>query len=85
MGHVVGEVSFLMQETSSAAVEAEGEVELYALPRENFEGLLLDDPTLAFKMMMALNKILCYRLKRINMELAKVKGSLRRKGEGAEG
>lgn len=76
-GHIIGEISFLMNETTSASVEAEGDVVLYAMPREHFEAVLLEDPTLAFKFMMALNKVLCYRLKRINVELAKIKGGLK--------
>lgn len=73
-GHIIGEIAFLMNESASANAEAEGEVDLLALPREHFEAVLLEDPTLAFKFMMALNKVLCYRLKRINKELAKKRG-----------
>ncbi len=73
VGHIIGEISFLMSESASANTEAEGDLVLYALPREHFEAVLLEDPTLAFKFMMALNKVLCYRLKRINKELAKMR------------
>lgn len=71
-GHIVGEIAFLMGSIHSATAEADGESELYLLQKHQFESLVLEDPTLVFKIVLAINKVLCYRLSRMNAKLASV-------------
>jgi CRP-like cAMP-binding protein len=71
-GHIIGEISFLMGRPHSATVEAEDEAGVYQLHRHHFDSIVLEDPTLAFKIVQAINKVLCYRLSRVNKELSTI-------------
>ena len=71
-GHIIGEISFLMGKPHSATVEADDEAGVYILHRHHFDSIVLEDPTLAFKIVQAINKVLCYRLSRMNKELSAI-------------
>ncbi|RMH59736.1 MAG: cyclic nucleotide-binding domain-containing protein [Candidatus Hydrogenedentota bacterium] len=71
-GHIIGEIAFLMGTTHSATAEADGPASLYLLHRNHFDSIVLEDPTLAFKIIQAINKVLCYRLSRVNRELSQI-------------
>lgn len=72
-GHIIGEIAFLMGEKHSAAAVADGPTELLLFHRDHFEAIVLEDPALAFKILQAINKVLCYRLRKVNRELASAK------------
>lgn len=72
IGHLIGEISFLLGGPHSATVEAEDEAGVYMLHRHHFDLIVLEDPTLAFKIGQAINKVLCYRLSRVNKELSAI-------------
>lgn len=69
-GHIIGEIAFLMGSPHSATAQAEGETSLFLLHKHHFEALVLEDPTLVFKIVLAINKVLCYRLARMNKQLS---------------
>lgn len=71
-GHIIGEIAFLMRSIHSATAEAEGAAELYLLHKHHFDAIVLEDPTLAFKIVQGINLVLCYRLGRMNKELTGV-------------
>lgn len=71
-GHIIGEISFLLGKSHSATVEADDEAGVYMLHRHHFDSIVLEDPTLAFKIVQAINKVLCYRLSRVNRELSTI-------------
>ncbi|MEK8024123.1 MAG: cyclic nucleotide-binding domain-containing protein [Candidatus Hydrogenedentota bacterium] len=73
VGHIIGEIAFLMGTPHSATAEAaEPDSGVYMLHRHHFEAIVLEDPTLAFKVIQAINKVLCYRLSRVNKQLSAI-------------
>jgi len=72
VGHIIGEIAFLMGVPHSATIEAGAEAGVYMLHKAQFEGIILEDPTLAFKIIQAINKVLCYRLSRVNKQLSSI-------------
>lgn len=73
VGHILGEIAFLMGERHSATAVAVGPTEVLLFHRDDFDAIVLEDPALAFKILQAINKVLCYRLRRVNKELATAK------------
>lgn len=72
VGHIIGEIAFLMGTPHSATVEANELAGVYMLHKHQFEAIILEDPTLAFKILQAINKVLCYRLSRVNKQLSSI-------------
>lgn len=72
VGHIIGEIAFLMGTPHSATAEAVGDSGAYMLHKNQFEAIILEDATLAFKILQAINKVLCYRLSRVNRQLSTV-------------
>lgn len=72
-GHIIGEIAFLMGERHSASAVADGPTEVLLFQRDDFDAIVLEDPALAFKLLQAINKVLCYRLRKVNRELAATK------------
>ncbi len=71
-GHIIGEIAFLMGTPHSATAEAAEESGVYMLHKHHFDSIVLEDPTLAFKILQAINKVLCYRLSRVNRQLSSI-------------
>ncbi len=71
-GHIIGEIAFLMGTPHSATAEAAEDAGVYMLHKHSFEAIVLEDPTLAFKVIQAINKVLCYRLSRVNKQLSQI-------------
>jgi CRP-like cAMP-binding protein len=72
-GHIIGEIAFLMGTAHSATAEAaEPNSGVYMLHRHHFDAIVLEDATLAFKIIQAINKVLCYRLSRVNKQLSSI-------------
>lgn len=72
VGHIIGEIAFLMGTPHSATAESEGHSEFFILEKHHFEAIILEDPVLAFKIVQAINKVLCYRLSRMNKQLTAI-------------
>lgn len=73
VGHIIGEIAFLMGTAHSATAEAaEDNSGVYMLERHHFDAIVLEDATLAFKIIQAINKVLCYRLSRVNRQLSSI-------------
>lgn len=72
IGHIIGEIAFLMGTPHSASIEANEDAGVYMLHKHQFEAIILEDPTLAFKIIQAINKVLCYRLSRVNKQLSAI-------------
>lgn len=72
VGHIIGEIAFLMGTPHSATAEAAEDSGVYMLHKHQFDAIVLEDPTLAFKVLQAINKVLCYRLSRVNRQLSSI-------------
>jgi len=72
VGHIIGEIAFIMGVPHSATAEAAEDSGVYMIHRHNFDAMVLEDPTLAFKIIQAINRVLCYRLSRVNKQLSNI-------------
>jgi len=71
-GEPIGELSFLDGENRSATVIALEDTEGVILTRERFDSLREKNPDLAFKLLMALSKILSFRLREMTQRFVEL-------------
>ena len=71
-GQPIGELSFIDGEKRSATVIAVEDAEGIVLSREKFDSLREKNPALAFKLLMALAKILCFRLREMTQRFVEL-------------
>ena len=68
-GDVFGEISFLTNSAFTASVYSETECEVTCLPREKFDEIEKKDIKLAYKIVLALTKVLSEKLLTVNQLL----------------
>jgi CRP-like cAMP-binding protein len=66
-GSIVGEISLIDEQPRSATVVAVGEVKAAVIPAEMFRGVMADDPKTAATILMNIAKVLCRRLRSMNV------------------
>lgn len=71
-GEPIGELSFIDGEKRSATVIAVEDAEGILLAREKFDSLREKNPALAFKLLMTLTKILCFRLREMTQRFVEL-------------
>lgn len=71
-GEPIGELSFIDGEKRSATVIAVEDAEGIVLARERFDSLREKNPELAFKLLLALSKILSFRLREMTQRFVEL-------------
>ena len=72
-GNIVGEMSFFVQRPHSATAKALTDCVLIKITEESFRKLYVKNVDLAFKILVAINKVLIYRLDKRNKEIVRLK------------
>ncbi len=65
-GQIFGEMAFVERRFRSASARAKGNVRLISIPSGDFDKLMQENPSLGFKVMTNLARILSRRLRRMN-------------------
>lgn len=68
-GSILGEISLIDDQPRSATVVAKGDCKVAVLPAIAFRGLLESDPRTAATIMTNLSRVLCRRLRAMNVQL----------------
>ena len=71
-GSSFGEIALLEDDTRTATVRAETELELFVLKNERMGELMDGDPMLGFSILKAMSKVLCTRLRKANNDISKL-------------
>lgn len=71
-GNILGEVSFIRRTDRSANAIATDYTEVYKLPRDDFNAIVEQNPSLACKIYDAILQVLAYRLHRTDNQLIKL-------------
>ena len=73
-GDIFGEMALFEQETRSATVRALGEARVISIDKKGFLRRVHEDPSLAYRLMQQMSQ----RIRRMNVEIARLKGKLAR-------
>ncbi|MEQ1823671.1 MAG: cyclic nucleotide-binding domain-containing protein [Fimbriimonadaceae bacterium] len=68
-GSILGEISLIDDQPRSATVVAKGDCQVAILPSIAFRGIMDSDPRTAATVMTNLSKVLCRRLRAMNVQL----------------
>lgn len=71
-GSSFGEIALLEDDTRTATVRAETELEVFVVKNERMGELMDSDPMLGFNILKAMSKVLCTRLRKANDDISKL-------------
>lgn len=71
-GSSFGEIALLENDTRTATVRAESELEVFVLKKDRMGELMDADPNLGFNILRAISEVLCARLRKANNDISKL-------------